>query len=444
MSQLARWFDSEKARIKSTSAFLRQIPTSNMFLIKAELDVFLRQHPGRRIFDASQGDGGASLGGVLRDELASALLMFLSENQTTAYGKPHGDPRVRGVLLENYWHLDKLRYSIEQIIVCDGGRDALQKWYQAICMHTGKIGLTVIASAAPWISYAHGSYVNGFNLLCAPAQSKSDLRMTPDGITEAISLCGQADAIIITTPDNPTGTWYTPDEIKALIQRARFHGIKHILIDLMYQLVIDDTVPLYDWTEILSSFSEEDRACVTLLDGLTKSVGASNVRMAHLACGNEAFAKSIQGIASHTVLPNVLAEACAFYVYSSTDVRNHPWVKRITQPTSESRKIFRTEMTALDYSFIADQGYYAFVDVSKWLGHQLRPDQFFNGALANTTTRIETVKDLGSYLACEHGIAVVHGTPFLQPNYIRFSYAQDPAITIAAIERFDQALKSLS
>ncbi len=439
----ARWFDTEKFLIEPAPSSQRQIPVSNMFQIKAELDVYRRHHPDSPVYDASQGDGGATLGGILPEELAEALIAFVPKTQTTAYGKPNGDPRVRQVLLENYWRLDKLGMTSEQIIVTDGGRDALQKWYQAIRMLTGKIGLTVVTSAAPWISYAHGTYVNGFNLLCAPAKSKTNLRMTPDGITECLGMCGKADALIITTPDNPTGAWYSPDEIKALIQRARFHGIKHILVDLMYQLVIDADVPLYDWAEILGSFSKEDRACVTLLDGLTKSVGASNVRMAHLVCSDSNVPTTIPAIASHTVLPNVLGAASALEVYSSTDVRNHPFVKRITERTSASRNIFQEEMTACVYTFIADQGYYAFVDVTKWLGRDLRPDQYFNGALANTTTRIETVKDLGSYLACEYGIAIVQGTPFLQPHFIRFSYAQDPATIRAAIKRFDEALKSI-
>lgn len=443
MSNMTRWFDPETTQILPVASYRRQLPVSNMFLIKQELAAFERNHPGLQTYDASQGDGGATLGGIRPEELANALIQFLPNKQTTAYGRPNGDQRVREALLRNYWKLDTIGFTPEQILVCDGGRDALQKWYQAIHMQTGRMGLTVITSSAPWISYAHGTYVNGFNLLCAPAQSKTDLSMTPDGITEALRVCGQADALIITTPDNPTGTWYSPEKIKALIQRARFHGIKHILVDLMYQLVIDDDVSLYDWSDILLSLPAEDRACVTLLDGLTKSVGASNVRMAHLVCGSDKLAKTIQGIASHTVLPNVLGEACALEVYSSSDVRNHPWVNRITERTSASRSIFRREMIARGYNFIADQGYYAFVDVTKWLNRSLHPDQFFNGALANTTTRIETVKDLGSYLACEHGIAVVHGTPFLQPNFIRFSYAQDPDTTRAAIERFDEALKSI-
>ncbi|OGL97299.1 hypothetical protein A2318_01410 [Candidatus Uhrbacteria bacterium RIFOXYB2_FULL_45_11] len=443
MSGKARWFDPETAHIPQEPSFRRQLPVSNMFLIKQELGTFERNHPNTPTYDASQGDGGATLGGVPSEELAKALLSFAPKTQTTAYGRPNGDSRVRTVLLENYWNLDTIGFTPDQILVTDGGRDALQKWYQAIHMLTGKIGLTVVTSAAPWISYAHGTYVNGFNLLCAPAQSKTNLCMSPDGITEAINIAGHADALIITTPDNPTGKWYSPAEIKALIERARFHGINYILVDLMYQLVIDDDVPLYNWSDMLLSLSAVDRACVTLLDGLTKSVGASNIRMAHLVCGSDKLAKTIQSIASHTVLPNFLGEACALEVYSSSDVRNHPWVKRITERTSASRNIFRREMIAHGYNFIADQGYYAFVDVTKWLHRSLRPDQFFNGALANTTMSIETVKDLGSYLACNHGIAIVHGTPFLQPNYIRFSYAQDPATTIAAIERFDRALKSI-
>ena len=40
------------------------IPPSRMFLINKSLKVYLEKNPGEKIFDASQGDGGASLPGT--------------------------------------------------------------------------------------------------------------------------------------------------------------------------------------------------------------------------------------------------------------------------------------------------------------------------------------------------------------------------------------------
>lgn len=425
MRRQAKWSDPPAQRLSVMETMKRFVPGSNMFEIKKGLKLFLDAHPGLLIYDASQGDGGASLGGPPLQELCDAYLRFIT---STAYGQPHGDPRLRKVLLENFWKLDSLGYTPEQIIVCDGGRDALQKWFQAIHALNEGIGGTFITSAAPWISYLHGTYLNGLNVLCAPENSELDFKLTPNVIRacepELLMVPSSVRAIVITTPDNPTGTYYTPDEILQAIERAYSIGCRYILVDLMYQLVIDQEMEIYDWRFILDCLDPKIRTCVTLLDGLTKSVGASSVRMAHLVCSDPIIATFIKNHASQTVLPNSFGEAAAYEVYSHTNVRQHPWVKNITDRTAQSRQIVNRELTNRGYKFVSGQGYYAFIDVRPWLN-----------------TRFKTAKELSSWLALEHGIAIVNGDSFHQPNYIRFSYAQDPATTFAAIERLDVALK---
>jgi hypothetical protein len=53
------------------------IPPSRMFLIKKSLKVFREKYPDKPIYDASQGDGGASLPGVPRELLERALQLQL-------------------------------------------------------------------------------------------------------------------------------------------------------------------------------------------------------------------------------------------------------------------------------------------------------------------------------------------------------------------------------
>lgn len=427
-TQSPRWVDPPEHRLGAMHSTRRQIPGSKMFEIKRGLDAFSAANPGIPVFDASQGDGGASLGGIHVQELCDAAMRF---TKSTAYGQPDGNPRVRTVLLENYWHLDSLGYTPNHILLCDGGRDALMKWYKAVEAQTCTRGGTLVTSAAPWVSYPQASYLEGLNLLCAPANGRMDFRLTHDGImaceSELNRVPSSTRALMLTTPCNPTGTFYHPDDILRAIITAYSIGFRFILIDLMYQLVLDPDVDLYNWPKILSVLPPEIRACVCLLDGLTKSVGASNVRMAHLVCGDPEMTSVIRNIASHTNMPNVFGEASAFAVYSHADVRNHPWVTRITHATAQSRTILNAELTMRGYEFVSGQGYYAFINVSRWLGNN----------------KFKTAKDLSSFLAKEHGLAVVYGDPFLQPDCIRFSYAQAPETTKAAIERFDAALKSI-
>jgi len=61
-SQQPVFFDPQALRIPSQALQKRNIQPSKMFLIKEELKTFAQNNPQEKLYDASQGDGGASLG----------------------------------------------------------------------------------------------------------------------------------------------------------------------------------------------------------------------------------------------------------------------------------------------------------------------------------------------------------------------------------------------
>lgn len=426
----------------------REVWPSKMFMIKLELDKFVQHNPGKEIFDASQGDGGLSLGGIPKEELAEALKSFLPETRTTQYGDPVGSLRVRKAIFENYYRFDQnTGLTPENIIIGDGGRDILQKWYQAILQSSGTYGGNILVSAAPWGSYPEAVYINGFNLICAPGNPDNAFKITPEGIDAALEFSAtdgrRIAGIILTSPDNPTGNYLNYEELITLVEYATQKHIDYILIDLIYQAVTDPEIGCYDINKIYKAISPEAKMRVCFMDGLTKKAGASNLRNAHLVCGSVAIAKKIKGIATHTILPNVIGESAAWEIYRHEKPLEHPWIKRVVQPTAESRKIVKNFFTQLHYKFICDQGYYAFVNIFPWLGKKI-PKECELKIDNNPIQYIDNVEILKSYLATKWGIAVIHGSVFKQPHFIRFSYANTPEYTAGAIQRFHQALSNLA
>jgi len=83
---------------------LTPIPASRMFLINKSLSVYRQTHPQAATFDASQGDGGASLPGVPREVLERAQQLQLQHG--TAYDMPFGTDAYRRSVVEQYWKLD--------------------------------------------------------------------------------------------------------------------------------------------------------------------------------------------------------------------------------------------------------------------------------------------------------------------------------------------------
>ena len=95
------------ANLVPVSGYLKDmmaIPPSRMFLINKSLKVYLEKNPGAPVFDASQGDGGASLPGVPKALLERAAQMQIEHG--TAYDMPFGTDAYRKVVVEKYWKLD--------------------------------------------------------------------------------------------------------------------------------------------------------------------------------------------------------------------------------------------------------------------------------------------------------------------------------------------------
>jgi aspartate aminotransferase len=406
------------------------IPPSRMFVIKLSLKKYREKFgPDAATFDASQGDGGASLPGVAPEILDRAH--ELTKQHGTGYDFPYGAQVFRESVIEQYWQLDPaLGWGPENVLATVGGRDALNKAYSAmLSLGEGRIGDVLITSRVPWISYNWGPYGVGANVLLAPGDEANAWRYTEDGIHEAVTFSEQhggrkVAGIVITSPDNPTGHTLTPEEQITLGKCALAMGVRFVLYDWMYHY-INETGPT-DINAILSAFAPEERARIMILDGITKSMGASNIRNAHLLA-DEKVITFISGRASHGVIPHFHGQAVAMAAY---EMGFRKAADNIIGPTNSSREIVRRFLTENDYRFIlGDGGYYAFI----YVGDAMRAAGMDDGFV------------LGEYLAADHGIAVVPGRAFSDEGneWVRFSYAMPPQIAAGALYRFDEALSAL-
>lgn len=401
------------------------IPTSKMFVVKRALTTYKATHgQDVAVYDASQGDGGQSLTGV-----PAELLMKAAELQVemgTGYDTPAGHPRFRKATAENYWALGH-GWGPDNILGGQGGRDVLMKAYSAMVhLGTGRVGDVIIASAVPWISYNWGPYVGGLNVLRAPGDPNEGWKYTPEGVKAAVDKAAamgrQVGGIIITSPDNPTGRVMPLDEQIAIAKTALALGVKFVLFDWIYHWVTEGEP--HDINVVLEAFSSEDRNRLMFLDGLTKSLGGSNIRNCHIVAATDVV-KFITSHASHGVIPSFYSQAVAIVAYEMGYAEAS---RPIVQPTNASRRVLGDFLSTHDYDYVLGDGYYAFINVERWVNAK----------------GFENSEALGALLAEEFGVAVVPGV-FFSPaaeNWIRFSYALPPERTEAAIKRLHEAFQS--
>lgn len=403
------------------------IPGSRMFEIREALAVFREKNDGRREFDASQGDGGASLSGVPLSVLQEAHRLQCDHG--TGYDKPFGTEMFRRAVVEDYWALDSgTGWGPSNVIACQGGRDALLKIYDAVqFLGHGRRGDFIVVSRVPWISYNWGPYAVGSNVLLAPGSDTEAWALTPDGIRACVEAADRhggrrIGAVIVTSPDNPTGRSMRLDEQADLGRTAFEAGIPFVVFDWIYHRVEEGRG--YDLNRFLSLFDPEQRDRCIILDGITKSLGGSNIRNAHVLA-SEAVVRFMAGRASHGVIPSFHSQAVAVAAYRMGFERA---AATIVEPTNRSRTILRRMLENAGVRHVIGQGYYAFIDVGAAV------DRLGLGDSA----------DLGTMLAEESGIAVVPGV-FFSPygsRWIRFSYAQAPADTEGAGRRLLDVLEA--
>jgi aspartate aminotransferase len=406
---------------------MASIPPSRMFLINKSLKVYLQNNPTAEVFDASQGDGGASLPGVPQQVLERALELQITHG--SAYDMPYGSDDFRRSVAEDYWNFDSTsKLSPANVLATVGGRDALVKAYQAmLSLGYGRQGDLVVVSRVPWISYNWGPYGIGANVLYAPGLPQDGWAYSEEGLRASVEFAARSErkiaGLVITCPDNPTGLTISPEKQVALAKTALEAGVAFVLFDWMYHYITDQQ-PM-NLNKFIQFFDEQERKRLMFLDGITKSLGASNVRNCHLIASEEVV-KYIVARASHTVIPSYYSMAVAMAAYQ---MGYKEASRTIVEPTNASRQILQKFLDEHGFKYILGKGYYAFIDVSEWL--------ISRGWLNS--------EPLGQYLAEEHGLAVVPGAFFSAygGGWIRFSYATPPEKALGALHRLVEGMSSL-
>ena len=153
--------DENLVPVSDAPSKLMAIPPSRMFIIKEALTKYHQKTGDPETYDASQGDGGASLKGVPPEILREATELLIKHG--TGYDKPYGYDGFREAVVHDYWGIkESTGWGVQNVVAGIGGRDILMKAFDAMVhLGTGRLGDAVLTSAVPWISYIWGPYAAG-------------------------------------------------------------------------------------------------------------------------------------------------------------------------------------------------------------------------------------------------------------------------------------------
>jgi aspartate aminotransferase len=327
----------------------------------------------------------------------------------TKYTPSSGTPELRAAISEKFKRDNGLDYKPSEIIVSNGAK---QSCYNAIMAVCGE-GDEVIIPAPYWLSYPDMVRLAGAEPVIVQTTQENDWKMTPAQFEEAMS--PRTKMVIINSPGNPTGSVYTKEELRALVEVAADEEIM-ILSDEIYESLT------YDGAEHVSvaSLTPEAKDLTITVNGFSKAYAMTGWRLGYLGAP-EKIAKAIDSMQSHST-----SGPCSFAQKGGLAA-----LTGSQQCVADMREEFNIRR---EYMF---ERLSAIHNVTA-----VKPKGAFY-MLANISKLGMTSTNFADRLLSKASVAVVPGIAFGDDRVVRLSYATGLDVIKPGLDRFEDFCKTL-
>jgi len=199
----------------------------------------------------------------IKDACAAALAAGF-----TKYTPAAGIPELRQAIADKHKRENGLTYKPSQIIVSCGGKHSCYNVILATCQE----GDEVIIPAPYWLSYPEMVKLANAKPVIIETTDKSDFKVTPAQLRAAIT--PNTRLFILNSPSNPTGSVYTPDEIKALGDICVEKGVLIMSDEIYEHLTYDGAV-----VKSVASFSPAHFEHTIIVHGFAKAWSMTGWRL---------------------------------------------------------------------------------------------------------------------------------------------------------------------
>ena len=340
----------------------------------------------------------------IKDAAAAALAAGF-----TKYTPSSGIPELRQAIADKFLRENGLTYKPSQIIVSNGGKHSCYNVILATCQE----GDEVIIPAPYWLSYPEMVKLAGATPVILETTDQTEFKVTPAQLRAAIT--SKTRLFILNSPSNPTGSVYTPDEIKALGDICVEKGVL-IMSDEIYEHLT------YDGAQVKSvaSFSQAHYDHTIIVHGFAKAWSMTGWRLGFLAAP-EPIAKAIDAVQSHsTSNPCSFAQKGGVAALTGSQAHLPGWLAEYAKRRTRAWEMLNA-MPGV--SCVNSKGaFYLFPNISK--------------------TGLKSA-DFCARLLEQEKVAAVPGIAFGADDYIRISYATSLANIEKGLGRMDRFVRSL-
>ncbi|HZK33471.1 MAG TPA: pyridoxal phosphate-dependent aminotransferase [Tissierellaceae bacterium] len=329
----------------------------------------------------------------------------------TRYTPASGIVELKKAICEKLKRDNNLDYETKNIIVSNGAKHSIYNALMAILNPEDE----VIFSVPYWVSYPELVRLADGVPVYIETKEENNFKFTVKDLNKAMT--EKTKAIILNSPNNPTGSVYSKKELTEIANWAVENNI-FIVSDEIYEKLI--------YSEIghipIASINEEVKKLTILINGMSKAHAMTGWRIGY-AAAHEDIIKIMSNIQAHST-----SNPCSISQYASIEglLGSQDSVYEMKKHFGQRRDRMAELINSIEgVSCKKPEGaFYIMMNFTKLKGKNIK------GTIINSSL------DFSNLLLEEAKVAVVPGIAFGDDDYVRLSYA-------TSMENIEKGLKRI-
>lgn len=340
------------------------------------------------------------------------------EDNFTHYPPVPGYGEVRQAICAKLKRDNGLEYGPDQIVISTGAKHSLMN----VVLSLVDAGDEVILPAPYWVSYADMTNLAGGKVVTVQTGIEQDFKMTADQLRDALT--ERTRIVMVNSPNNPSGSVYTEEEMAALAAVLREHPRAIAISDEIYEYI--------NFTEAHASLASQPGMMerTVTVNGVSKGFAMTGWRIGYIAAPKWIAAACTKLQGQFTSGASGISQKATEHAMNGGGA-----LAADMKAAFLKRRDFMVDgLKAIDgFEVNVPQGaFYIFPDVSALFGRK------------HAGGTISSGHDLAMYLLEAADVATVGGDAFGSPNCIRLSYAASDEQLAEALRRIERAVGELS
>ena len=314
------------------------------------------------------------------------------------YSPTSGLPELRSAIVDKTKRDSNFNISAEQVLVTNGGKQAVYQSFATLL----NPGDEVILPAPYWTTYPECIKLAGGVPVEVFADETQNYLVSVDQLEKART--NKTKVLLFCSPSNPTGSVYSPTQVKEIGEWALKNGI-WVITDEIYEHLLYDNAKAPSICVAVPELADR----TIILNGVAKTYAMTGWRVGWMI-GPKSVIKAATNLQSHlsSNVSNISQRAAIAALTSDLSA-----VKEMLKAFDRRRKLIHKMLNEINGITcpLPTGAFYVYPSVKSLIGKNLK------GKVAKSSA------ELANLILEEAEVAAVPGEAFGPSGYLRFSYA---------------------